>query len=76
MKGKVLEARARLRVLGRRRRAKCQECETSPIAWDRVPADAPVKCGRCCRALDYIVYRWKDASDENSGATTDFDGSR
>lgn len=65
MKGHVREARSRLRILGRRPAKQCLECDSPLIAWDRVPADAPANCGRCGRVLDYIVYRWKDPSDEN-----------
>lgn len=76
MKSHLREARSRLRILGHRPAQKCFECDTPLIAWDRVPADEPVNCGRCGRPLDYIVYRWKDASDENSAATNDSDGSK
>lgn len=74
MKGHVREARNRLRVLGRRPTQKCSDCDGPVVAWDRVPPNAPVKCGRCGRRLNYIVYRWKDATDEKSEAPTSPDG--
>lgn len=64
MKGHVREVRSRLRALGRRPAKKCRDCAGPRIAWDQVPADAPVRCGQCGRVLDYVVYRWKAADDD------------